>query len=147
MYDFVQLFNKLAKTRYHTNISSFFFLNSLSENRNSFEIIQHFNSTHIFIWVRKLDFDSLAGAKNWSSWNEIIETSGRLHPLRPQNKNSIRKELRITSILDKIDEYRKKWLLHIQKMPQNRIPLKSYNYRPQGRRSIGRPNKLWRKQL
>ena len=34
----------------------------------------------------KLDFDSLAEAKNWSSWNEIIETSGRLHPLRPQNK-------------------------------------------------------------
>jgi len=33
------------------------------------------------MWVRKLDFDSLAEAKNWSSWNEIIETSGRLHPL------------------------------------------------------------------
>jgi len=38
------------------------------------------------MWVRKLDFDSLAEAKNWSSWNEIIETSGRLHPLWPQNK-------------------------------------------------------------
>jgi len=32
-------------------------------------------------------------------------------------------------------------------MPQNRIPLKSYNYRPQGRRSIGRPKKHWREQL
>ena len=58
-----------------------------------------------------------------------------------KTNNSIRKELRITSILDKTDEYRKKWLLHIQRMPQNRIPLKSYNYRPQGRRSIGRPKK------
>jgi hypothetical protein len=47
-----------------------------------------------------------------------------------KTNNAIRKELRITSILDKIDEYRKKWLLHIQRMPQNRIPLKSYNYRP-----------------
>ena len=66
-----------------------------------------------------------------------------------KTNNSIRKELRITSILDKIDEYRKKWLLHIlvQRMPQNRIPLKSYNYRPQGRRSIGRPKKHWREQL
>jgi len=53
----------------------------------------------------------------------------------------------ITNILDKIDEYKKKWLLHIQRMPQNRIPLKSYNYRPQGRRSIGRPKKRWREQL
>jgi len=36
-----------------------------------------------------------------------------------KTNNSMRKELRITSILDKIDEYRKKWLLHIQRMPQN----------------------------
>jgi hypothetical protein len=28
----------------------------------------------------------LAETKNWSSWNEIIETSDRLQPLRPQNK-------------------------------------------------------------
>jgi hypothetical protein len=33
--------------------------------------------------------------------------------------------------------------IHLQRMPQNRIPLKSYNYRPQGRRSIGRPEKRW----
>jgi len=59
-----------------------------------------------------------------------------------KTNNSICKELRITSILDKIDEYRKKWLLHIQRMPQNLIPQKSYNYRPQGRRSIGRPKNV-----
>ena len=41
-----------------------------------------------------------------------------------KTNNSIRKELRITSILDKIDEYRKKWLLHIQRMPQNPNPSK-----------------------
>jgi hypothetical protein len=29
---------------------------------------------------------SLAEKKNLSGWNEIIETSGRLHPLQPQNK-------------------------------------------------------------
>ena len=52
----------------------------------SFEIIQHFNSTHIFIWVRKLDCDSFTETKNWSGRNEIIETSGRLQPSWPQNK-------------------------------------------------------------
>jgi len=57
------------------------------------------------------------------------------------------RELRITGILDKIDEYRRKWLLHLQRKPQNRIPLKSYHYRPQGRRTIGRPKKRWREQL
>jgi len=59
----------------------------------------------------------------------------------------IRRELRITGILDKIDEYRRNWLLHLQRMPQNRMPLKSYHYRPQGRKTIGRPKKLWREQL
>jgi hypothetical protein len=50
----------------------------------------------------------------------------------------IRHELRITGILDKIDEYRRYWHSHLQWMPQNRISLKSYHYRPQGRRTIGR---------
>jgi len=43
----------------------------------------------------------------------------------------IGRELRITGILDKIDEYRRNWLLHLQRMSQNRIPWKSYHYRPQ----------------
>jgi hypothetical protein len=53
----------------------------------------------------------------------------------------IRRELRITGILGKTDEYRRNWLSHLQRMPQKRIPLKSYRYRPQGRRTIGRPKK------
>jgi len=44
------------------------------------------NFTYIFIWVRKLYCDRLKETKNWSGRNEIIETSGRLHPLWPQNK-------------------------------------------------------------
>jgi len=59
----------------------------------------------------------------------------------------IRREVRITGILDKIDEYRRNWLSHLQRMPQNRILLKSYHYRRQGRRTIGRPKKRWREQL
>ena len=59
----------------------------------------------------------------------------------------IHRELRITGVLDKVDEYRRNWLSHLQRMPQNRIPLKSYRYRPQGRRTIGRPKKRWREQL
>ena len=59
----------------------------------------------------------------------------------------IRCELRITGILDKLDEYRRNWLSHLQRIPKNRIPLKSYHHRPQGRRTIGRPKKRWREQL
>ena len=56
-------------------------------------------------------------------------------------------ELRITGVLDKIYEYRWNWLSHLQRMPQNQIHLKSYHYRPQGRRTIGRSKKRWREQL
>ena len=59
----------------------------------------------------------------------------------------ISRELQITRILGKIDEYRRNWFQHLQRMPQKRIPLKSYYYRPQGRRTIGRPKKRWREQL
>ena len=83
-----------------------------SENGNYFENMQHFNFTYIFIWVRKLDSDSFTGTKNWSGRNEIIETSGR--PLWPKTNDSIRRELNITCVLDKIDEYRLNWLLHLQ---------------------------------
>jgi len=48
----------------------------------------------------------------------------------------ISRELRITGLLDKIDEYRRNWLQHLQRMPQNLIPLKSYHYRPQGRQQL-----------
>ena len=57
------------------------------------------------------------------------------------------RELKITGILDKTDEYRLNWHLHLQRMPQNRIPLKSYHYRSQGRRTTGRLIKRWREQL
>ena len=103
--------------------------------------------TYIFIWVRKLDSNSLTKTKNWSGRNEVTETSGRLHPLWPQNKWLHTPRATDYRILDRIDEYRRNWLSHLQRMPQNRIPLKSYRYRQQGSRTIGRPKKRWREQL
>jgi hypothetical protein len=48
-----------------------------------------------------------------------------------KTNDSIRRELQTECILDRIDEYRRTWLLHVQRMPQNRmnpfkiIPLQS----------------------
>jgi len=64
-----------------------------------------------------------------------------------KTNDPVSRELQTECILDKIDEFRRNWLLHLQRMPLNRIPLKSYYYRPQGRRTIGRPKKRWREQL
>ena len=64
-----------------------------------------------------------------------------------KTNDSVGRELQTECILDKIDEYRRNWLLHLQRMPPNRIPLKSHHYRPQGRRTIGTPKRRWREQL
>jgi hypothetical protein len=64
-----------------------------------------------------------------------------------KTNDSVRRELQAECVLDKIDVYRRNWVLHLQRMPPNRIPLKSYHCRPQGRRTIGRPKKRWREQL
>ena len=100
----------------------------------------------------------LYGSENWALTasqrrrTEAVE----MKLLRPQagyalcvhkTNDYIRHELQITGILDKIDEYRRNWFQHLQIIPQNRIPLKSYYYRPQGGRTTGRPKKRWREQL
>jgi hypothetical protein len=100
----------------------------------------------------------LYGSENWtlkaSQRRRIEEAEMKLlrslagYTLYDHKTNDyIRRELQITGILDKIDEYRRNWFQQLQRMPQNRIPLKSYYYRPQGRRTIGRPKKRWREQL
>ena len=100
----------------------------------------------------------LYGLENWTLTalqKRRIETA-EMKLLRPlagytiydhKTNDYIRSELRITGIRDKIDEYRRDWLSQLQRMPRNRIALKSDHYRPQGRRTIGRPKKRWREQL
>jgi hypothetical protein len=46
-----------------------------------------------------------------------------------------------------IKEYQAKWLQHIQRMDTNRIPKQALQYKPKGRRHIGRPRKRWRDQF
>jgi len=100
----------------------------------------------------------LYGSENWTLTalqRRRIEAA-EMKLLRPlagytlydhKTNDSVRRELQTECTLDRIDEYRRNWLLHLQRMPLNRILLKSYYYRPQGRRTIGRPKKRWRKQL
>jgi hypothetical protein len=100
----------------------------------------------------------LYGSENWTltaSQRRRIEAA-EMKLLRPlaghtvidhTTNDSIHRKLQTEFILDKRDEYRRNWLLHLQRMPQHRIPLKSYHYTPQGKRTVGRPKKRWRAQL
>ena len=59
----------------------------------------------------------------------------------PKTNAQIAKELKITPILDKLLEYKRNWIQHVNRMPRNRLPSVMKHYSPTGRRNHGRPLK------
>jgi len=53
----------------------------------------------------------------------------------------IANELKITLILDKLLEYKRSWIKHVNIMPRNRLPRVMKPYSPTGRTNHGRPLK------
>jgi hypothetical protein len=47
----------------------------------------------------------------------------------------------VTAVLDKIQEYKRNWLQHINRMYRNKLLTVLKNYRPRGRRNERRPIK------
>jgi hypothetical protein len=58
-----------------------------------------------------------------------------------------RKKTGAQNIVKEIKQYQKKWLQHVQRMYTNRIPKQALQYKPKGRRNIGRLRKRWRDQF
>jgi len=53
----------------------------------------------------------------------------------------IAKELKITPILDKLLEYKRNWIQHVNIMPRTGLPRVMKYYSPTGRRNHGKPLK------
>jgi hypothetical protein len=58
-----------------------------------------------------------------------------------KTNTQITKELKITLILDKLLEYKRNWIQHVNRMPRNRLPRVMIHYSPTGRRNHSRPLK------
>ena len=58
-----------------------------------------------------------------------------------KTNTQIAKKLKITPILDKLQEYKRNWVHHVNRMPRNRLPRVMKQYSPTGRRNNGRPLK------
>jgi len=58
-----------------------------------------------------------------------------------KTNSQIAKELKITPIWDKLLEYKRSWIQHVNRMPRKRLPRVMKNYSPNGRRNLGRPLK------
>ena len=61
--------------------------------------------------------------------------------------NLLGKKTGAQNIVKEIKQYQEKWLQHVKRMDTNRLPKQALQYKPNGRRNIGRPRKRWRDQL
>jgi uncharacterized membrane protein len=56
-----------------------------------------------------------------------------------KTNTDIAKKLNITPVLDKMQDYRRNWIQHVNRRPLNTFLKIIKNYRPKGRRNQGRP--------
>jgi len=63
--------------------------------------------------------------------------------LDKEKNQCIREKTGAQIIVKEIKQYQEKWL-HVQRMDTNAIPKQALQYKPKGRRDIGRPRKRWR---
>jgi hypothetical protein len=57
--------------------------------------------------------------------------------------DDIRQELSIFTLKDKIKDNKVRWCQHLNRMSEERLPVKATKYRPTGNRDVGRPSKRW----
>jgi hypothetical protein len=81
-----------------------------------------------------------------SSTDGISETLG-ITRLDKEKDQCIRQKTGAQNIVKEIKQYQRKWLQHVQRMDTNRLPKQAVQYKPKGRRNVGRPRKRWRDQL
>ena len=67
--------------------------------------------------------------------------------LDKEKSQCIREKTGAQNIVKEIKQYQEKWLQPIQRMDTNRIPKQALQYKPKGRRNIGRLRKRWRDQF
>jgi len=59
-----------------------------------------------------------------------------------KTNTQIAKKLKIRPILEKLLEYNRNWIQHVNRMPRNRLPRVMKRYSPTGRRNRSRPLKI-----
>lgn len=64
-----------------------------------------------------------------------------------KRNEDIRQELNVESVITIIEKYRNNWYDHITRMPNDRIPFRTWCYRPIRKRRVGRPKRRWRDQF
>ena len=56
---------------------------------------------------------------------------------------SIREDLKVTPLLDEVENTKLRWYGHVKRMEERKMPKKYLEWTPPGKRSVGRPRKRW----
>jgi hypothetical protein len=89
-------------------------------------------------WVlRKREEQSLEAAQM-----KFLKHLLRITKLDKEKNQCVRR-----NTVKEIKQYQEKWLQHVQRMDTNRIPKQALQYKPKGRRNVGRLRKRWRDQF
>ena len=88
-------------------------------------------------WVLKKREEQRLGAAQMTFLRHLLGIT----KLYKEKNQCIREKTGAQNIVKEIKQYEKKWLQHLQRMDRNRIPKQALQYRPKGRRNIGRPKK------
>ena len=89
-------------------------------------------------YITKTVENKLNAAEN--KWlRRILRVSYKDHVT---NEN-IRQRTHQPLISDSIKKRRMKWAGHVLRMDENRNPKKIFNYKPDGKRAVGRPKRRW----
>ena len=109
--------------------------------KNKNKTIQYTGPSSFVIWQRNLTIKgSDARRMKAVEMKYMRRTAGYTWTDYKANAQ-IAMELKITQILDKLLEYKRKWIQHANRMPRNRLPRIIKHYSPTGRRNQGRPLK------
>ena len=57
--------------------------------------------------------------------------------------DQIRSDLSVKPLLKEIEERKLRWYGHVKRMDEERLPKRYLEWKPQGKRPVGRPRKRW----
>ena len=102
-----------------------------------------FNKLNTETWVLKKREEQRLAAAQMKFLRHLLGIT----KLYKEKNQCVRQKTGVQNIVKEIKQYQKKWLQHVQRMDTNRLPKQALQYKPKGRRNIGRPRKRWRDQL
>ena len=100
----------------------------------------------------------LYGCQSWKGLKEIEERvrrfkSGCLRKIMKirwfemVSEEELRRRTGQPSIIEKLRVSRWRWYGHVLRMPEERIPKQAWQWRPEGRRRVGRPKDTWQRTI